>query len=96
MIVVAASGVEDQKKKIVLLLVTFRTIGGVLDFFVYSGPTPEDVMAAHWSVVGRPAAPPMWSLGFHLCRWGYDTDEDLSGQIKKMRTGNKTWYCVQR
>ena len=75
-------------------LVTFRTIGGVLDFFVYSGPTPEDVMAAHWSIVGRPAAPPAWALGFHLCRWGYDTDKDLSGQIQRMRDGNLIWRCV--
>ena len=66
---------------------TFRTIGGVLDFFIYSGPTPEDVMKAHWSVVGRPAAPPFWALGFHLCRWGYSTDKDLNGQIHKMRSG---------
>ena len=66
---------------------TFRTIGGVLDMFVYSGPTPEDVMAAHWSVVGRPAAPPQWALGFHLCRWGYDTDKDLTAQIESMRSG---------
>lgn len=51
--------------------ITFRTIGGVLDFYVFLGPTPDLVVQQYTEVVGRPTMPPYWGLGFHLCRWGY-------------------------
>ncbi|CAN7938136.1 unnamed protein product, partial [Ixodes hexagonus] len=50
---------------------TFRTIGGILDLFVFVGPTPAKVVQQFQNVVGLPAMPPYWSLGFHLCRYNY-------------------------
>ncbi|KAJ7394088.1 hypothetical protein OS493_003764 [Desmophyllum pertusum] len=51
--------------------ITYRTIGGILDFYVFLGPTPDQVVQQFTAVVGRPYMPPYWGLGFHLCRWGY-------------------------
>uniref|UniRef100_T1IW06 P-type domain-containing protein n=1 Tax=Strigamia maritima TaxID=126957 RepID=T1IW06_STRMM len=45
--------------------VTFRTIGGILDFYVFLGPTPEDVVKQYTRIVGRPTLPPYWALGLH-------------------------------
>ncbi len=42
----------------------YRVIGGLLDFFFLMGPTPADVMQQMTSIVGRPAMPPYWALGF--------------------------------
>lgn len=53
--------------------VTYRTIGGVLDFYIYLGPTPQGVVAQHIELVGKPQMPPLWGLGFHLCRYGYNS-----------------------
>ncbi|XP_040066950.1 lysosomal alpha-glucosidase-like [Ixodes scapularis] len=50
---------------------TFRTIGGILDIFVFVGPTPAKVVQQYQHVVGLPALPPYWSLGFNLCRYEY-------------------------
>ncbi|XP_061414169.1 sucrase-isomaltase, intestinal-like [Lethenteron reissneri] len=50
---------------------TYRTIGGVLDFYFFLGPTPESVVQQYTEAVGRPFLPPYWSLGFQLSRWGY-------------------------
>ncbi|XP_075544496.1 lysosomal alpha-glucosidase-like isoform X1 [Dermacentor variabilis] len=52
--------------------VTFRALGGVLDLFLFVGPTPSKVVQQYQRVVGFPAMPPYWSLGFHLCRYGYE------------------------
>ena len=29
--------------------------------------------------------PPYWSLGFHLCRWGYDTANNTLKVVERMR-----------
>lgn len=50
---------------------TFRPIGGTLDFFLFIGPTPMEVIGQYQRLVGLPELPPRWSLGFHLCRYDY-------------------------
>ncbi|XP_041073054.1 lysosomal alpha-glucosidase-like isoform X3 [Carcharodon carcharias] len=50
---------------------TWRTIGGILDFYVFLGPDPKTVIRQYMDIIGYPIMPPYWSLGFHLCRWGY-------------------------
>lgn len=68
--------------------VTFRTTGGVLDFYFFMGPTPEEVVRQYTEAVGRPLMPPYWALGFHLGRWGYRTTDYVRDTQKKMRDMN--------
>ena len=56
--------------------ITYRTIGGVLDFYFFLGPSPQDVTSQYIELVGKPQMPPFWALGFHLCRWGYGSVEN--------------------
>lgn len=64
---------------------TFITIGGIIDFYIYMGPTPGDIVRQHTDVVGRSAFPPYWTLGFHLCRWKYDSSDRLRQIIERNR-----------
>jgi alpha-glucosidase (family GH31 glycosyl hydrolase) len=60
---------------------TYRTIGGVLDFYFFLGPTPEGVVMQYHQVIGRPHMPPYWSLGFHNCRYGYPNVQTLEAVV---------------
>ncbi|XP_033822544.1 lysosomal alpha-glucosidase [Periophthalmus magnuspinnatus] len=64
---------------------TWRTIGGVLDFYLFLGPEPASVVQQYLEVVGRPAMPIYWALGYHLCRWGYKTSNTTWEVVKNMR-----------
>lgn len=66
-------------------LLTYTTIGGIFDFYIFSGPTPNDVVQQYTEVIGRPFLPPYWALGFHLCRWGYGGTQGLEAIIDRMR-----------
>lgn len=68
--------------------ITYRTIGGVLDFYFFTGPHPEDVIQQYHQVIGTPYLPPLWSLGFHQCRWGYKTIGDVQTVVDKYRSNN--------
>ncbi|KAK3891879.1 hypothetical protein Pcinc_004239 [Petrolisthes cinctipes] len=52
---------------------TLRAIGGILDMYVFLGPTPNQVISQYTEVIGRPFLPPYWSLGYHQCRFGYNS-----------------------
>lgn len=77
-----ALGVELQPTP----AVTFRSTGGILDFYVFSGPTSDSVVQQYTELVGRPFMPPFWSLGFHLCRWGYGGVDGMKKVISRMRS----------
>ena len=47
---------------------SWRMTGGMIDLYILMGPTPSAVLDQLTSIIGRPALPPLWSLGFHQCK----------------------------
>ncbi|KAG1730127.1 glycosyl hydrolases family 31-domain-containing protein [Suillus paluster] len=66
-------------------LIEYRMIGGILDFYFFSGPTDAEVIAQYGSVIGYPMWQPAWGFGFHLCRWGYHNISDVRENVAQMR-----------
>ncbi|XP_038549707.1 maltase-glucoamylase, intestinal [Micropterus salmoides] len=64
---------------------TYRTLGGILDFFMVLGPTPEMVVQEYTALIGRPVLPAYWSLGFQLCRYGYANHQEIADLYTDMR-----------
>lgn len=67
---------------------TWRSVGGIFDFFVFLGPSPTDVVKQFSSLVGKPFLPPYWSLGFHLSRYGYYNIETMKATWNRTIAAN--------
>ena len=50
---------------------------GLMDVFVFLGPTSKDVLSQYTALTGRPYFPPIFSLGYHQCRWNYRNETDV-------------------
>jgi len=62
----------------------YRTIGGLLDVYLFLGPGPEEVVQQYTQAIGRTPIPPYWSLGFHLCRYGYNNLDNMQAARDRM------------
>ena len=67
--------------------VQFSVPGERLEYFVFAGPTPKEVLRRLTALTGRPALPPAWSFGLWLTT-SFTTDYDestVTGFIEGMR-----------
>ncbi|KAF4519178.1 hypothetical protein B566_EDAN008241 [Ephemera danica] len=71
---VSGSGTPPQP-----LNARFFSESGVIDAFIFLGPSPQDVSAAYAHLTGSMPLPPYFSLGYHQCRWNYNDQEDVRG-----------------
>ncbi|CUM67385.1 uncharacterized protein PRCAT00005079001 [Priceomyces carsonii] len=67
---------------------TWRALSGVIDLYFFSGPEPKDVIQQYVKEVGLPALQPYWALGYHQCRWGYRTLEQLEEVVENFKNFN--------
>ncbi|CAH0485165.1 unnamed protein product [Peronospora farinosa] len=51
---------------------------GVFDLFLMAGPSSADVFSQYTLLTGRAQLPPLFSLGYHQCRWNYKNEADMA------------------
>jgi alpha-glucosidase len=78
----SAFDVGDEREDVLTLF----TLGGELDYYLFAGPTPAAVVEQLTRVTGRPALPPLWSLGYHQSRWSYASDSELQAIAEGFRS----------
>lgn len=49
--------------------------GGQYTEYIFAGPRMPEILTAYTWLTGRTAPPPLWSLGYHQCRW-FDYSQD--------------------
>lgn len=65
---------------------TWRTLGGSIDLYVFDGPTPEAVTKQYQlGAIGLPAMQQYWTFGFHNCRWGYKNWSEVEAVVDTYR-----------
>lgn len=50
--------------------------GGMLRYYIIFGTTDE-IYSQLANLIGHPAMPPRWALGYHQSRWGYRSEKDI-------------------
>lgn len=50
---------------------------GLLDLFIFMGPTPKDVFRQYSLITGTTPLPPSFAIAYHQCRWNYNDQEDV-------------------
>ncbi|WP_405373060.1 MULTISPECIES: alpha-xylosidase [unclassified Microbacterium] len=66
--------------------VQFSVSGEALEYFVFAGPTPKDVLSRYTGLTGRPPVVPAWSYGLWLST-SFTTDYDeatVTGFVEEM------------
>ncbi|WPA97928.1 uncharacterized protein RHO25_002539 [Cercospora beticola] len=76
---------------------TYRAIGGSIDFYFFSGQ-PNDIQDApstalesirqYQRSIGFPAMQAYWAHGFHQCHWGWSKVQDLRDVVANYRRAN--------
>lgn len=51
--------------------------GGPYVEYIFAGPSLREILHSYTHLTGRMATPPLWSLGYHHCRWFPYTQSDV-------------------
>jgi alpha-glucosidase len=65
---------------------SFGAEGGPIDYYVFYGPDPKQVVRTYAMLTGLPPLPPLWSLGFQQSRFSYETESRLREVAARLRS----------
>ncbi len=54
--------------------------------FIFEGRTPQDIVQKLGTLTGRIKLPPLWSLGYHQCRYSYMSDSEVRSIADSFRS----------
>jgi alpha-glucosidase len=64
---------------------SFGAVEGPADYYIFPGPSPQQVVETYAWLTGRPPLPPRWMLGFHQSRYSYTPESRLMEIANRLR-----------
>jgi alpha-glucosidase len=67
---------------------SFGSVGGPADYYIFTGPTPKQVVQTYAWLTGTPPLPPLWSLGYQQSRYSYMSQDrvlEVAGRLRSDR-----------
>ncbi len=64
---------------------SFSASGGEMNYYFIYGPDLTEVTKQYAQLTGKPELPPLWSLGFHQCKWSYYPENRVRALAKEFR-----------
>ncbi len=55
----------------------YQSLGGNTEVYALAGPSLPEVVRRYAALTGRAPLPPLWALGYHQCRWGYQSEAEF-------------------
>ncbi len=56
-----------------------------LDYYIIYGPEPAQILETYSELTGKMPLPPKWALGYHQCRWSYESEIVVQNLTKEFR-----------
>jgi len=63
----------------------FGADDGEMNYYFFGSSTVENILKDYTALTGRTPMPPLWSLGYQQCRWGYANTTELLNVAKTLR-----------
>ncbi len=65
-----------------------KTKDNQLDYYIIYGPEPAIILETYTQLTGRMPLPPRWALGYHQCRWSYNSETEVRELVTQFRDRN--------
>ncbi len=66
----------------------FESEGGDICYYVFAADTVETLLSRYTELTGRMPLPPLWTLGYHQCRYSYETQAEVLQVANELRQRN--------
>ena len=77
----------------------YRMIGGIVDLYIFAGPTPDAVIESYTRLIGRPPLFDPRIFGFHQSRYGYASlkvwKENVENFAKAKLPLDGIWFDIE-
>ena len=64
---------------------SFGSVNGPLDYYLFPGPSPREVLESYTWLTGKPPLPPRWAFGFQQSRYSYVPESRLMEVARRLR-----------